>query len=369
MPSPGDAPADNGGTAVTGYTVSYKVTGSDADATTMTVTDAMATISDLTIGTSYDVMVAATNAVGTGDMTAATAVMTNNVPGMPTGVTATASATSAFEVTVSWTAPDADGGSAITGYTVKWKMSDADDYADADMATTDDAETMTHTVTGLSASTAYTFTVMATNAVGSGEGASATATTNADNTEPVGSDIPDQSVTVGGADVEIVLSEYFIDADGDTLTYDVTSAKPEIATASEANGVLTIVAVSHGTTVVSVTASDGSLNATQTINVSVTDPTLQPPSGVTATLGDSDPGVFKIDVRWKNSPNASTHMVLLFDSNFDLGDPQRPRIATSQDNEHAEFTVTTPGTYIAVVVAIDADGKYDYAHAPVTVGQ
>ncbi|MBB2740733.1 UNVERIFIED_ORG: hypothetical protein FHR35_000553 [Microbispora rosea subsp. rosea] len=74
-------------------------------------------------------------------------------PSAPTGVTATAGDSSA---TVSWTAP-ADGGATITGYTVTASPGGA-------KATTTGATTAT--VTGLTNGTAYTFTVTATNAVG-----------------------------------------------------------------------------------------------------------------------------------------------------------------------------------------------------------
>ena len=83
------------------------------------------------------------------------------VPDAPTGVSAVAGSGSA---TVSWTAP-ANGGSVITRYTVVPYIG----------GTAQTARTVTGTppaaslvVTGLTNGTAYTFTVMATNAVGNG---------------------------------------------------------------------------------------------------------------------------------------------------------------------------------------------------------
>jgi hypothetical protein len=61
--------------------------------------------------------------------------------------------------------PADSGGSDITGFTVRWKQSDATSYAAADMAMAD-ATASSHMVTGLMAGTSYTFQVRATNAEG-----------------------------------------------------------------------------------------------------------------------------------------------------------------------------------------------------------
>jgi RHS repeat-associated protein len=82
-------------------------------------------------------------------------------PGAPTGITAAAANTAA---NVTWTAPTTLGGSPITGYTV---TSSPGSFT----ATT--AGATTATVTGLTNGTSYTFTVTATNAVGTGSASSA----------------------------------------------------------------------------------------------------------------------------------------------------------------------------------------------------
>jgi hypothetical protein len=79
------------------------------------------------------------------------------VPSAPSGVTATADIRSAA---VSWTAPTSNGGDAITGYTV----ASSPPVASATAVVTGTAAS----VTGLANGTAYTFTVAATNRVGTG---------------------------------------------------------------------------------------------------------------------------------------------------------------------------------------------------------
>jgi len=81
------------------------------------------------------------------------------VPGPPTSVTAQAGQNSA---TVSWTPPTDNGGSAVTSYTAT-----ASPGGQSCTDTVATPETDTCTVTGLTGGTSYTFTVTATNSVGS----------------------------------------------------------------------------------------------------------------------------------------------------------------------------------------------------------
>ena len=77
-------------------------------------------------------------------------------PGAPTGVAATPGNTEAI---ISFTAPSNDGGSVIISYTATSSPGDIS-------ATLSQAESGDITVTGLTNDTAYTFTVTATNAIG-----------------------------------------------------------------------------------------------------------------------------------------------------------------------------------------------------------
>ena len=85
-------------------------------------------------------------------------------PGTPTGVAATV--TSPTQASVSWTAPVANGGSAITGYTVLALVNGAPPKLP--ITVTIAVPATTASVSGLTSGTTYTFIVSATNGVGSG---------------------------------------------------------------------------------------------------------------------------------------------------------------------------------------------------------
>ena len=111
-------------------------------------------ITGLTNGTSYTFTVTATNAVGTSAAsTASNSVTPATVPGAPTNVHAAGGNTQA---TVTFMAPTSDGGSPITGYTATSNPGGITGTCVASPCI----------VSGLTNGTAYTFTVTATNAVG-----------------------------------------------------------------------------------------------------------------------------------------------------------------------------------------------------------
>jgi hypothetical protein len=151
------APSNDGGSPITGYTVTSSPGHFVA---TVTASATTATVTGLTNGTSYTFTVTATNAVGTGPASPASNAVTPaapTAPGAPTSVTATAGNDQA---TVSWSSPASTGGSAITGFTVMSSPGGVTASASGTATST--------TVTGLTNGTSYTFTVTAANAVGSG---------------------------------------------------------------------------------------------------------------------------------------------------------------------------------------------------------
>ena len=99
---------------------------------------------------------------------------------------------------------------------------------------------------------------------------STTSTAPVENNAPttVGS-IPVQTLSVGDSSVGVNVAGNFIDPDNDPLTYAVSSNDPAVATVSVSGAQVTITPEAAGSTTIAVTASDGSLTATQTISVSV----------------------------------------------------------------------------------------------------
>lgn len=148
------APSAPANCSITSYTV-YK--GGTALAT---VTDGTSyTVTGLTASTAYSFTVAATDAAGASAQSAAASVTTlptNNCatnPAAPTGLAATG--TTSTSTTLNWTADTAPANCTIASYTVYKGGSSIGTVSGTSFA-----------VTGLTASTAYSFTVAATDAAG-----------------------------------------------------------------------------------------------------------------------------------------------------------------------------------------------------------
>ncbi|WP_331346572.1 beta strand repeat-containing protein [Cellvibrio sp. UBA7661] len=204
------------------------------------------------------------------------------VPGAPTMGTATAGNTQA---TVTFSAPASNGGSAITGYTVT---------ANPGGATVNGAGSPV-TFTGLTNGTAYTFTVAATNSVGTGaaSGSSNAVTPSVpSNNAPVITQGGSVSVTMSedGTPTPFALSLSATDSDNDTLTWSITSpAQNGSASVSGGSVSYTPTANFNGSDSFTVQVSDGSATASTSVSVTVT-PVNDAPviSGTPSTSLDQD---------------------------------------------------------------------------------
>ncbi len=155
------APA--GGGPVTSYTITPYIGSEEQPATTLTGSPptTSATVTGLTVGTSYTFTVQASNPNGPGapsDHSNAVTPTATAAPSAPTGVTASAATSQAL---VSWSAPASDGGSPLTSYTVT-------PYVGASAQTpVEVGPSATSTIVkGLTNGTSYTFTVTAANEIG-----------------------------------------------------------------------------------------------------------------------------------------------------------------------------------------------------------
>jgi len=218
------APPD-GGRPITSYTV----TASPADGSaTVSGSSRSTVISGLRNGVSYTFSVTATNAFGTGPPSSpSNAVVPATVPDPPvvTGVTPGDSS-----VTVTWSAPF-NGGSPITGYLVSASPADGS----ASVA----GNQLSATVQGLTNGTSYTFTVTATNALGSGP-ASAPSNPVVPATRP---GAPTNVVAVGGDQRATVSWRAPASDGGAPITgYSVTSNPDGVTTQTDGSGRNTVVA-------------------------------------------------------------------------------------------------------------------------------
>lgn len=156
-------PVFNGGAAITGYIVTSQPGGYQCVPTG----GLTCAVSGLTNGTPYTFRVRALNAMGSSRLSDPSAPVTpragQSPPGPPTAVSGSPGDA---QVSVRWTAPAVTGGASITKYTVT---------ASPGGRTCTTSGATTCAVTGLTNGTAYTFTVTATNARGTGPSSSASA--------------------------------------------------------------------------------------------------------------------------------------------------------------------------------------------------
>ena len=185
-----------------------------------------------------------------------------------------------------------------------------------------------------------------------------------------GETIADQTVEPGGT---VMVQSTITDADtGDTLTWLAMSDMTMYATAEvDDMGMVTITGVAAGMATITVTATDmADAYAMQTImvNVEAVDTTPMAPTSVMATVDDSDPGSTSVTVTWTDGANVPAHGVVLFANNF-----TEWNYIGKGTGGSLMFSKVASGSYIAVVVALDAQGglmtdaQGNYLYAGATV--
>ena len=154
--------------------------------------------------------------------------------------------------------------------------------------------------------------------------------------------ISPQTFTVNGTSWRVNVANYFNDADGNSLTYTARSADTNVATVRVSDSEVTITPQRAGSTMVHVTASDGGLEATQSISVTVAsappvaDPTafdleIQSVTVSKDTLVPGEPFTLSITIH-NNGPGTSAAASLSYYYSFIQG-------RTPEDRIHREGTV------------------------------
>jgi hypothetical protein len=292
------APPANGGSPITGYTITpyigtaaqspVQVTGSPPATSTV--------VTGLTAGSTYTFGVAGSNSVGTGAQSAASSPVTvapATVPGTPTHVVATPGDTRA---SVTWTAPT-NGGSSISSYTITASNQAEVGGSQVSMTVTGSPPATNATFPGLTNGSPYAFSVAATNSVGTGQ-----SSTLSNVITPGTLPGAPTNVTATGGNSSATISWTAPPNGGDPLTsYTITpfvgSAAQVPTTVSGSPPTTTVtVAVNNGTTYtfqVAATNAIGTGPASAASNaVTPTGPTTPAaPTGVSAAPGDSSASV------------------------------------------------------------------------------
>ncbi|KZE78593.1 hypothetical protein AV654_02245 [Paenibacillus elgii] len=279
------APVSDGGSAITGYTVTSNPGGLTASGTGSPIT-----VTGLTYGTAYTFTVVATNDLGNSTASLPSNSVTptaSTAPGAPTHVTAEV-ANGESKATVKFTAPVSNGGSPITGYIV----------TSSPGGLTASGTGSPITVTGLTYGTAYTFTVVATNGVGNSKASlSSNSVTPTASTAPAtvpGTPTAVTAVVEHGQSQATVTFTPPASNGGSTITGYIVTASPGGMTAGGTGSPITVTGLTYGTaytfTVVAVNGVGSSAASVPSNRVMLTAPATVPgaPTNVKAVAGNGE---------------------------------------------------------------------------------
>ncbi len=184
---------------------------------------------------------------------------------------------------------------------------------------------------------------------------SPTAPTTPTNRAPQASQaIPDQAV-LAGSDKQLDLQGYFIDPDGDPLTFSATSGDTRVATVAVTGSILTISAISPGTADVTVTAADlAGLTAAQTFTVTTEPRPNRPPRAAapmpdwTLRLNQTDTAAVDLRPHFTD-PDGDT-------LTFSATSADTRVVTAAVAGSTLTITAVGPGTADVTVTAADPDG-------------
>ena len=267
------APADNGGSPITSYTLTVVETGQ-----TFTSSGSPITVTGLTNGSSYTFRVTATNAVGLSDSSTASApIKIAGVADAPTSVTAVAGdETATVSASGPWNTMAGSGGDSVTAI-IFTSMNGLHTCTATSPATS-------CVMTGLTNGTAYTFTAVARNSIGNSPSASSNSVT------PSG--IPDAptTVTAVAGDRSAVITFSGANQDGSSITGYVILVSPTGETFTASSSPFTVTGLTNGG---SYTFTVAAVNANGTSTFSSASASATPaaapgaPTGLAVLAGDT----------------------------------------------------------------------------------
>jgi len=274
-----NAPSSDGGTPVTGYTVTLTPSGGDSPATT---TSTQHTFTGLTNGQDYTISIVATNAAG--DSQAATTDATP-VPAPPAPAPAAATPGNGT-LDVTWTAPSSPSGHAVSSYTATVVRHDGVGNPVTFTSNASDSGGLVteHVFTGLVNGQLYDVSVTATNDIGTGPAATTSGTPRTTAQAPTG-------VTAAAGDAKVTVSWTApADSGGAAITHYVVTANPGNHQVTTADGTTThavVTGLANGTAYsVTVLAQNAAGDGASSTPVSAT-----PKFVTTVTIATSKPSV------------------------------------------------------------------------------
>lgn len=347
------APAD-GGSAITGYTVAVRQGSATVAEVNAAADQRSVNVTGLTRGTDYTVAVTAANAVGTSQASESAALRT--LAEAPDALAApSATAVSGTEIAVAWAPTSSDGGSAVTGYTVR-----ATAAGQQPVEIQAPADATSATLTGLANGTEYSVTVSAVNEAGASvPSPAATATTHAVPGAP--------TVSLELLDGQAATATWTVPSSGGSAVtgYRATLLIDGAAVATQDLGAGITTAAFTGLTpgasyTAQVTASNAvgssAAGASASITVPAVAPTAPAAPAVTAAVESGATRTDAATVSWLAPTSTggaaiSEYVVTLAPSG---GEPVSQTVAG--DTLTATFASLTQGSYTATVVARNSAG-------------
>ncbi len=218
------------------------------------------------------------------------------VPGAPT---LTAATPGNGTVTLAWTAPSSNGGSAVTGYDVYEGTSSGGESSTPVNSSPLSASATSYTVSGLTNGTTYYFTVKALNSVGTSPASNEASAT------PVTTPGAPRTLTATGGNAQVELSWSAPSSDGGSAVtgYDVyegTSSGKESPTPVNGSTLITatsytVSGLTNGTTYYFTVKALNSVGSSTASNQASATPVTTPgaPTGLTATGGNA-----QVELSW-----------------------------------------------------------------------